>query len=43
VIYREMVIEGLRNIARGESGRNVQEQLLANLPPKAQAKMQDAA
>lgn len=43
VVYREMVIEGLRNIARGESGRNVQEQLLANLPPKAQAKMQDAA
>ena len=26
VVYREMVLEGLRNIARGESGRMVQEQ-----------------
>ena len=36
VIYREMVLEGLRNISRGESGRNVQEQMVASLPPKAQ-------
>lgn len=43
VAYREMVIEGLRNIARGESGRNVQDQMIANLAPKAQAKFADAA
>ncbi|PWK60412.1 motility protein A [Roseicyclus mahoneyensis] len=39
VVYREMVLEGLRNIARGESGRNVQEQMIATMPPKMQAKM----
>ena len=38
-IYREMVIEGLRNIARGESPRNIQDQMVSNLPPKLQAKL----
>ena len=40
--YREMVVEGLRNIARGESPRNIQDQLLSNLPPKLQAKLAEA-
>ena len=39
VIYREMVVEGLRNIARGESPSNIQDQLLSNLPPKLQEKL----
>lgn len=39
VIYRDLVIEGLRNISRGESGRNVQDQMVAVLPPKVQEKM----
>lgn len=39
VIYREMVVLGLQNIARGESPRNIQDQMLANLPPKMQAKI----
>jgi len=39
VVYRDMVIAGLRNIARGESGRTVQEQMVAGLPPKVQAKL----
>ena len=38
-IYREMVVEGLRNIARGESPRNIQDQLVSNLPPKLQEKL----
>lgn len=42
VVYREMVILGLRNIARGESPRNIQDQMASNLPPKMQAKF-DAA
>jgi len=42
VIYREMVVLGLRNIARGESPRNIQDQMVSNLPPKMQAKI-DAA
>ena len=33
-IYREMIITGLQLISRGESGRNIQDQLIANLPPK---------
>lgn len=37
-VYREMVVEGLRNIARGESPRNIQDRLLSNLPPKLQEK-----
>ena len=43
VEYRELVIEGLRAIAKGESGRNVQDQLLASLDPKSQDKMKAAA
>ena len=39
LVYREMVVEGLRNIARGESPRNIQDQLVSNLPPKLQEKM----
>jgi chemotaxis protein MotA len=39
IIYREMVVEGLRNIARGESPRNIQDQLVSNLHPKLQEKM----
>lgn len=42
-IYRQMVIEGLLNIARGESGRKVQEQMVASMPPKLQAKLLAAA
>jgi chemotaxis protein MotA len=37
------VIEGLRGIARGESPRNIQYQMAANLPPKLQAKLEAAA
>lgn len=33
-IYRDMIIVGLQLISRGESGRNIQDQLIANLPPK---------
>jgi len=39
VSYREMVIEGLKSIARGESPRNIQDALVSNLPPKLQAQM----
>ncbi len=39
MIYRELVVEGLRNIARGESSRNVQDQMVASLPPKIAEKM----
>lgn len=42
VQYRDMVVAGLRNIARGESGRNVQEQMVAVLPPKLQSKLMAA-
>lgn len=42
VIYREMVVMGLGNIARGESPRNIQDQMIANLPPKLQEKLQAA-
>ena len=40
--YREMVVAGLRNIARGESPRNIQDQLLSNLAPKVQEKLEAA-
>ncbi|MGA1022779.1 MAG: motility protein A, partial [Candidatus Puniceispirillaceae bacterium] len=33
LIYRDLVVIGLRNIARGESPRNIQDQMVANLPP----------
>lgn len=42
VTYREMVIEGLRGIARGESARNIQDKMVGVLPPKAQAKLMAA-
>jgi chemotaxis protein MotA len=42
VLYRDMVIRGLRNIARGDSGRMVQEDMIAALPPKEQAKLRAA-
>ena len=42
VIYRELVVVGLRNIARGESPRNIQDQMVATLPPKMQAKLEAA-
>jgi len=42
VSYRELVVIGLRNIARGESPRNIQDQMVANLPPKMQAKLEAA-
>ena len=38
VVYREMVVEGLRNIARGESPRNIQDIMLSSLPPKLKLK-----
>ena len=43
VVYREMVVDGLRNIARGESPRNIQDKMLSNLPPKIQEKLAEAA
>lgn len=42
VQYRNMVLAGLKNVAKGESGRNVQEQMVAVLPPKMQAKLMAA-
>ena len=41
-IYREMIIIGLQLISRGESGRNIQDQLIANLPPKEKQKLIEA-
>ena len=43
ITYRGMVITGLQNIARSESPRNIQDELVANLPPAAQAKLEAAA
>lgn len=37
--YREMVLEGLRGLARGTAGRVLQETMIANLPPKAKSKL----
>jgi chemotaxis protein MotA len=42
VAYREMIVLGLRNVARGESPRNIQDKIISNLPPKMQAKIQAA-
>lgn len=42
VTYREIVILGLRGIAQGESPRNIQDILAANLNPKDQAKLEAA-
>jgi chemotaxis protein MotA len=41
-VYREMVVMGLKNIARGESPRNIQDQMVSNLPPKVQAALEAA-
>ncbi|TCP61398.1 chemotaxis protein MotA [Rhodovulum bhavnagarense] len=41
-VYRDLVVEGLRHIARGGSGRHVQEQMVASLPPKLQTKLMAA-
>ena len=38
----EMVVLVLSIIARVESPRNIQDQMLANLPPKMQAKLEAA-
>ena len=43
VVYREMVLEGLRGIARSESPRNIQDQMASALPPKLQSKFEVAA
>ena len=41
--YREMIITGLQFISRGESPRNIQDQLVANLPPKEKQKLLEEA
>ena len=41
--YREMIITGLQFISRGESPRNIQDQMAAALPPKLQSKFELAA
>ena len=43
VLYRQMVVMGLKYISRGESPRNITDQLIAHLPPKLQAKIEEAA
>jgi chemotaxis protein MotA len=42
VTYRELVLEGLRAIARGDSPRSVQDQMVTVLPPKEQARLMAA-
>lgn len=42
VNYRQMVVEGLRGISRGESPRSVQERMVGVLPPKVQEKLMAA-
>ena len=43
VVYGQTVILGLRGIARGESPRNMQDQIVSLLAPKAQEKFEAAA
>ncbi|OUD10172.1 flagellar motor protein PomA [Marivivens niveibacter] len=43
ITYRELVIEGLSGIAKGESSRNIQDVMMTALAPKDQAKMAAAA
>ncbi len=43
VTYREMIITGLQFISRGESPRNIQDQLVANLAPKEKQKLIESA
>jgi len=42
VVYREMVVLGLRSISRGESPRNIQDIMAANLSPKVQEALEAA-
>ena len=42
VVYRDMVVLGLRNISRGESPRNIQDIMAANLSPKVQEALEAA-
>lgn len=41
--YRALVVEGLRGIARGDSPRLIEDQMVAALPPPVQQKMRAAA
>ena len=43
LLYREMVVMGLKFISRGESPRNITDQLVALMPPKIQAQLEEAA
>ncbi len=43
LLYREMVVLGLKYISRGESPRNITDQLIAQMPPKIQAQLENAA
>ena len=43
LLYREMVVMGLKFISRGESPRNITDQLVAQMPPKIQAQLENAA
>ena len=43
LVYRDIVLEGLRGISRSESPRNIQDQMAAALPPKLQSKFEVAA
>ena len=43
LLYREMVVMGLKYISRGESPRNITDQLVALMPPKIQAQLEEAA
>jgi chemotaxis protein MotA len=43
LLYREMVVMGLKYISRGESPRNITDQLVAQMPPKIQAQIENAA
>ena len=42
VVYREMVVLGLRSISRGESPRDIQDIMAANLSPKVQEALEAA-
>jgi len=42
VVYREMVVPGLRSISRGEPPRNIQDSTAANLSPKVQEALEAA-
>ena len=43
LLYREMAVMGLKYISRGESPRNITDQLVALMPPKIQAQLEEAA